>query len=103
MHPLDATMRMLARGGPPEVVDRTDVEGPIERVSTIDTEEGYGYETALLIRGAEWHPVERYDERDDAVAGHARWVNDAPTLTRIVDIGLPAPGYDFQTLIELEK
>lgn len=101
MHPLEATARMLARGGPPEVVARTDVKGKIERVSTIDTEEGYGYETALLIRGERWHPVERYATRDEAVAGHDRWVETTPTLSRVVDIGIPSYGYDYQVVIEL--
>lgn len=101
MHPLEAIMRMLVNGGPPEVVERTDVDGPIERVSTIDTEEGIGYETALLIRGEDWHPVERYETREEAVEGHERWVAEASTLTRIVDIGLP--GYAEKTLIELRE
>lgn len=102
MHPLEATMRMITNGGPPEVVERTDVEGKIEGVSTIDTEEGYGYETALLSRVDDsWHPVERYATRDEAVAGHSRWVDAAPTLERIVDIGLPTSGFDFETVIEL--
>ena len=99
MHPIEATLRMLANNGPPEVVERTDVEGPIERVSTIDTEEGIGYETALLIRDENWHPVERYEMREQALAGHHRWVAEAPTLTRVIDIGLP--GYAEKTIIEL--
>lgn len=99
MDPLEATLRMLIRGGPPEVVERTDVDGSIERVSTIDTEEGIGYETAPLVRGEKWHPVERYDTREQAVEGHDRWVAEAPTLTRIVDIGIP--GYAEKTIIEL--
>lgn len=102
MHPLEATMRMIMRGGPPEVVAQTDVEGKIAGVSTIDTEEGYGYETALLSRVDDsWHPVERYATRAEAVAGHSRWVDAAPTLERIVDIGLPTSGFDFETAIEL--
>lgn len=102
MHPLDVTMRMVMCGGSPEVVARTDVEGKIEGVSTIDTEEGYGYETALLSRVDDsWHPVERYATRDEAVAGYSRWVDAAPTLEQIIDIGLPTLGFDFETVIEL--
>lgn len=102
MHPLEAAMRMIVNGGPPEVVERTDVEGKIEGVSTIDTKEGYGYETALLSRVDDsWHPVERYATRDEAVAGHSRWIDAAPTLEQIVDIGLPTSGFDFETVIEL--
>lgn len=102
MHPLKATIRMMMRGGPPEVIEQTHVEGKIARVSTINTEEGYGYETALLsCVDSKWHPVERYATRDEAVAGHSRWVDAAPTLERIVDVGLPTSGFDFETVIEL--
>lgn len=102
MHPLEAAVRMIANGGPPEIVERTDVEGKIAGVSTIDTEEGYGYETALFSRiDDSWHPVERYETRDEAVTGHTRWVEKVPTLERIVDIGLPIEGFDAKTVIEL--
>lgn len=102
MHPLDAALRMIMNGGPPEIVEQTEVGGKIAGVSTIDTEEGYGYETALFSHVDDrWHPVERYGTRDEAVAGHARWVAAAPTLERIVDIGLPTSGFDVKTVIEL--
>lgn len=95
MGPFEATMRMIMNGGPPEDVAKTyfDVAAgeslAIEAVSTIDTEEGFGYETALAEHGT-WHPVERYETREDAVAGHARWAAAAPSLTEFVDIGLPS-------------
>lgn len=33
-----------------------------------------GYETALGRPSDSWHPVERYDSRENAAAGHAQWV-----------------------------
>ena len=49
-------------------------DGPVG-VSTIWAEDVGQYETALLAQGT--FPVERYDTREDAETGHARWVEFA--------------------------
>jgi len=64
-------------------VDRTEVTGLI--VSTAFTSD-MGYETAILdVLGA--HPVERYSSREDAEAGHKRWVGQATSLKTVTVLG----------------
>lgn len=46
-----------------------------------------GYETAIGDR-AGWHPVERYESRESAEAGHARWTALVETRpTTILKLG----------------
>ncbi len=52
-------------------------EGPI-RVSTIWADDVGQFETALLDANGTY-PVERYNEQDQAVAGHERWIVFADT------------------------
>ncbi len=55
-------------------------------VSTANTSDE-GFETAILdTKGA--HPVERYDDRPAAIAGHALWVEKCRRgLNRITELG----------------
>ena len=71
--------------GPNEVHDKTDVGHGIT-VSTVDTTDR-GWETAIVDADGEIHVVEEYPDRDAAAAGHAKWVEQAPTLTHVTDIG----------------
>ena|SRR5712692_8155827 len=64
-------------------VNRTEVSGLI--VSTAYTSD-QGYETALLDVG-DTMPVERYETREAAVVGHARWVEKARTIEKVVKLG----------------
>lgn len=64
-------------------VARTEVSGLI--VSTCDTVD-MGYETAILDKNGA-HPVERYDSRASAEAGHSKWCDDAKALTRVRKLG----------------
>lgn len=65
-------------------VGRDDVNGL--SVSTCFTSD-CGYETAILdVQGA--HPVERYGTREQARAGHAKWLEVAAgELTEVTDVG----------------
>lgn len=47
-----------------------------------------GYETAIIAE-AGWRPVERYDTREEAEAGHEAWKAKAPKLQVITDLGYP--------------
>ena len=64
-------------------VNRTDVNGVT--VSTAYTSD-CGYESAILDT-ARTHIVERYENREDAVAGHAKWVEFAKTAVELTDVG----------------
>lgn len=45
-----------------------------------------GYETAIIDANGV-HPVERYVSKEDATAGHIKWLKDAETLTTITKLG----------------
>ena len=60
-------------------IDRTIAgEYIISTCYTID----FGYETAILDNN-DAYPVERYHNKELAIAGHIKWVEIAPTLTTI--------------------
>ena len=80
--------------GPVEIHDKTDVGHGIT-VSTVNTTD-LGWETGIVDAASEVYVVERYPDRDAAVEGHARWVEKAPTLTHVTDIG-------YLSLIEPEE
>lgn len=64
-------------------VGRMEVNGVI--VSTAFTSDE-GYETALCdANGA--HPVERYLTKDEAIAGHGKWIRRAGTIEAVVKLG----------------
>lgn len=45
-----------------------------------------GYETALNdING--WHPVERYESKEDSQKGHEKWCKKAKTVKTIIRLG----------------
>lgn len=71
--------------GPSEVHDKTDVGHGIT-VSTVETTDR-GWETAIIDAKCEIHVVEEYPDSEAAAAGHAKWVEQAPTLTHVTDIG----------------
>ena len=54
-------------------------------VSTVYTSDE-GYETALCDANGV-HPVQRYETREDAQAGHIVWMEKAKTVTRVVELG----------------
>lgn len=66
-------------------VARTDVEGL--GVSTAYTTD-CGFETAILAEDTT-HIVERYESREDAEVGHAKWVEFAKDRanTKVTDLG----------------
>jgi hypothetical protein len=76
-------LRAMALGEAPRVGEKVHVAGLT--VSTVDTWD-LGWETAV-IDAAGTHAVERYATEAEALAGHARWVAAAPTLTEVVRIG----------------
>ncbi len=54
-------------------------------VSTANTSDE-GYETAILdANGA--HSVERYESREEAVQGHAKWLEQAIPNTKVTKLG----------------
>lgn len=66
-------------------VARTLVDGLI--VSTAYTSDE-GYETAIIDMGdPDVHPVERYDSREEAEAGHQKWCDKAKVLTCVNRLG----------------
>jgi len=73
----------IIQGGPESRIDRTVVGGLT--VSTVDTLD-MGFETAICD-AVGCHPVEHYETREQAVAGHALWVARAPELTVIRKLG----------------
>jgi len=63
---------------------RNDVAGL--EISTIFAHDLEVYETAIIdANGA--YPVERYETRDQAVAGHEAWCAKAPTLAEVTKLG----------------
>ncbi|MCW6003887.1 hypothetical protein K1W54_04725 [Micromonospora sp. CPCC 205371] len=83
LHPLATSLLNVVQ--PPESLDKTFVAGLV--VSTIASHD-LGWETAVAVEDGEWHPVERYQTREEAAAGHKRWVERAPELTTVTDLGL---------------
>lgn len=83
---LDSIVRLWfgMNSGPGRVVERTEVAGLT--ISTIDTNDDMGFETAIFD-AVDTIPVERYASEELARAGHARWVALAPTLTRVTKLG----------------
>lgn len=65
------------------VVGRDDVNGLT--ISTAWTSD-QGYETAL-VDADEVKPVERYATIEAATAGHAKWCENAKTITEVVKLG----------------
>lgn len=65
-------------------------------VSTVLTRDE-GYETAILDKDGA-HPVERYATREEAVAGHQRWVEGVRTLETYVQLGLSDGTFENRTL-----
>jgi hypothetical protein len=86
--------------GPPErVIEKVFVAGLV--ISTIEAHD-VGWETALSIeRADDWHPVERYPDQAHAEAGHAQWIERAPGITEIMDLGLS--GYAEPRLVSLAR
>lgn len=78
-------------------IERTEVDG--YTISTVWTND-MGYETAIG-QNDEWHPVERYKTREEAVDGHNKWVVDLPTLDQIVQLGYG--GLVDETVIKLDQ
>lgn len=64
-------------------VGRDEVNGVA--VSTAYTSDE-GYETAICDENGA-HPVERYEDREASVIGHAKWVELAKTATTITRLG----------------
>lgn len=97
-HPLTTTLIYLTMGPPARVIEKVSVAGLV--ISTIETYD-IGWETAIAVEGSDddWHPVERYPDQETAEAGHARWVELAPGLTEVTDLGLP--GYVEPRLVSL--
>lgn len=62
---------------------RTDVNGVT--VSTAYTSDE-GYETAILDANGV-HPVERYDSKSEAEAGHREWCKKAETVETVTKLG----------------
>lgn len=58
-------------------------------VSTVNSLD-MGWETAVARQNESWHVVERYETKEQAIAGHARWCERAAEgLTTVTDIGYP--------------
>jgi hypothetical protein len=73
----------ITNGPAPDVAEKTSVDGL--KVSTVETVD-LGFETAIMDANSA-HPVERYDTEDEAIAGHKRWVEKAPSLEVITVLG----------------
>ena len=67
-------------------------------ISTVETKD-IGWETAIGVQGGEWHPVQRYLTRSEALAGHEDWVARAPSLVEITDLGLPGGWYEPRSVV----
>ena len=89
----------IAAGPPPRLA--LDEIGDGISVSTINSRD-QGPETAICdVAGA--HPVERYASVEDALEGHKRWVEKAPTLTEITKLGYGAIQGETQVTLERES
>lgn len=74
--------------GPPPIIGRDTVEGNII-VSTIKPYDLESYETALIDGPDDAVIVERYETEEEALKGHARWVEKARPGLIVVDPGFP--------------
>lgn len=72
---------------PDEAGDRIGEKVQVDglEVSTCNTPDA-GYETAIIDANTVY-PVERYDTEEEAVEGHSRWIEKAPSLKTITHIG----------------
>jgi hypothetical protein len=88
-----------AMGPPVRVIRKVFVAGLV--VSTVETND-IGWETAIAIIGSDdWHPVERYPDQESAGRGHDWWIERAPDLIQVTDLGLP--GYEKPRLVSLAR
>lgn len=86
---IGGTFEKLARGHTPKrVVPMTEVDGL--RVSTVEVDDMAPdlYETAIIDQ-EHTLPVERYATEEEAVKGHARWVEKVPKLSKVLRLGTP--------------
>jgi len=67
-----------------KVADKAKVNGL--EVSTCWTED-MGFETAISDEEGNFHPVERYETRKEAIIGHKKWKEKAKTIKKITKIG----------------
>jgi hypothetical protein len=100
MHPIQAAFEMFYRK--PRKLADTDVDG--YHVSTVETIDGMGRETAIANdEVGNYHPVERYDTDEEALAGHDRWVELVRSGTReVTDLGLPGFQQPFTVNLRIE-
>lgn len=61
----------------------------------------FGFETAILDQNGA-HPVERYDDRDEAQSGHDKWLSLLPKIENITKLGTP-DGLVTDQKIKLER
>lgn len=71
-------------------------------ISTVFAEDVDQFETAIIDANGT-HPVERYDEREQAIAGHAKWMTNAPTLTEVLKLGDGDEGLVPDVMITLRR
>jgi hypothetical protein len=92
---VDESRLTLMRSAVEDAIDRRGrigkhfVSGLV--ISTVVPPDGIApWETAIAIEGQHWswHPVQRYQTREDAEAGHAEWVARAPDLDLVTDLGV---------------
>lgn len=99
--PDSAVLAMLLYGLRPRKIAKDIVNGIF--ISTIEPIDFNGFETAIAnIKLPDWHPVERYLTEDQAIAGHARWIEWAKEGPReVIDIGIP--GYMPEKIVDLRN
>lgn len=94
---LERILKAIFEWRPSERVDRLDPAPGCVGVSTVLTS-AYGYETAVLDHyGA--HPVERYENLEEARAGHRRWVRRDPTLKSVLVLGDEDLGVEDEVIV----
>jgi len=87
----EAPSKILMGNGPPNRTPQDEVDGLIIRTVYISDCDYSGYVT-YIEDAFDTYCVEKYNnwdsEDDDAAAGHAKWVDNAKTLKKVVDHSL---------------
>lgn len=85
---------------PPKIIGRTEVkvEEGILIVSTVMTPD-CGAETAILDAKGNY-PVERYENEEKAILGHANWVEKAKSLKTVIKLGYGKSIQDIEITIK---
>ena len=80
-----------------KVADKAEVNGL--EISTCWSDD-MGFETAISDKKDIFYPVERYETREEAIAGHEKWKEKAKTIKKITYLGYGDLIEDEETILE---